>query len=85
MDSNHVIFLIISSVLTAALHSSSVPHVSATIYCSHNKGSNYEICKNVDTQVYKICKYPAQFPSGGGAQMGCSSLNEDLPPTLRIR
>ena len=61
MDSNHVIFLIISSVLTAALHSSSVPHVSATIYCSHNKGSNYEICKNVDTQVYKYVSIQRSF------------------------
>ena len=84
MDSNHVIFLIISSVLTAALHSSSVPQVSAMIYCSRNKDSNYEIRKNVDTQIYKICKYPERFPLGGGAQMGCSSLNEDLPPTLRM-
>ncbi len=83
METKHVIFVIISAVLTAALQSSSVPHVSATIYCSHNKGSNYEICKNVDTQIYKICKYPERFPSGGGAQMGCSSLNEDLPPDLK--
>ncbi|HEY7228278.1 MAG TPA: hypothetical protein VH481_09145 [Nitrososphaeraceae archaeon] len=83
MDTKLVIFVIISALLTAAFYSSSVPHVSATIYCSHKKGANYEICKNIDTQIYKICKYPEQFPSGGGAQIGCSSLNEDLPTDLK--
>ena len=83
MDTKNVLFVIISALLLAAFCSASVPHVSATVYCSHKKGADYEICTNTDTQIYKICTYPERFPSGGGAQVGCSSLNEDLPPDLK--
>ena len=78
-----VIFVLVGTFLLMTIYSSSVPHVSATIYCSHKKGANYEICTNTDTQIYKICIYPERFPLGGGAQVGCASLNEDLPTELK--
>jgi hypothetical protein len=83
MDTKYLILVIISTFLIGDIYSSFMPDVSATTYCSHKKGTEYEICTNTYTQTYKICTYPERFPSGGGAQLGCSSLIEDLPTDLK--
>ncbi len=72
MHAKYVILAIISTFVTAAVYSSSVPDVSAKIYCSDKKGTNYEICTNTDTRLLKYVRIQ-------------NSLHPEAEPNLVVR